>query len=406
MTGAVPERPRITGWFPRLLVVTAAVQFILFAVRPFLAFEALAKGASALELGVITASFSSLSLVAAVPLGRAADRWGERRFVITGAAMLSVVAVSIGFAGSVAALVVASATLGFAHLCASVGIQTLIARGANAALRERRFAGYTLMNSFSQFAGPAVAGLLVGGIAASAGSGEVPHGERVYLLAGGVGLLGLGAAVSLACRPGALARRPAQKRGRAQATMRDVMRTPSVPVALLASFTTLSAIDLLFAYLPAYGVSQGISVRTIGLLLAAHGLAAMVIRLAMPLLLARIGRRRLLAVCMLVPSVALATVPFVESVPALYLLMIVSGLGLGLCQPITLEWVAGQVRREDRGTAMSLRLAGNRLGQVVVPLGVGLLAGAAGLAAAFVGPATLLMAGGLLVRRAKGAGGD
>lgn len=406
MTGAVPGRPRVTGWFPRLLVVTAAVQFILFAVRPFLAFEALAKGSSAVELGVITAAFSSLSLVAAVPLGRAADRWGERLFVIAGAAMLAVVPVAIGFAGSVAALVVVSATLGLAHLCASVGIQTLIARGANAALRERRFAGYTLMNSFSQFAGPAVAGLLVGGVAASASSGVVPHGERVYLLASGVGLVGLCAAVSLAWRPGALASRPDRERGRAQATMRDVMRTPSVPVALLASFTTLSAIDLLFAYLPAYGVSRGIPVRTIGLLLAAHGLASMVIRFAMPLLIARIGRRRLLTACMLIPGVALAAVPFVESVPALYLLMIVSGLGLGLCQPITLEWVAGQVRREDRGTAMSLRLAGNRLGQVAVPLGVGLLAGGAGLAAAFLGPASLLMAGGLLVRRAKGAGGD
>ena len=39
---------------------------------------------------------------------------------------------------------------------------------------------------------------------------------------------------------------------------------------------------------------------------------------------------------------------------------------------------------------MSIRMAGNRLGQTVVPLGVASLAGAAGVAAAFAGPAGLL----------------
>jgi MFS family permease len=176
-------------------------------------------------------------------------------------------------------------------------------------------------------------------------------------------------------------------------------------VALLASFSTLAAIDLLAAYLPAYGAARGISVRTVGLLLAAHGLASVLVRIAMMRLITRVGRRRLLTVSMLMAALMLALLPFVTWLPGLYLIMVVSGMGLGLCQPITLGWVAGQVRREIRGTAMSVRLAGNRLGQTVVPLAVGALAGAAGLAAAFVGPAALLAVGGVLVFRARGAGG-
>jgi hypothetical protein len=109
---------------------------------------------------------------------------------------------------------------------------------------------------------------------------------------------------------------------------------------------------------------------------------------------------------MLVPALVLGLLPFVTWVPALYGIMGVSGLGLGLCQPITLGWVAGQVPREIHGTAMSVRLAGNRLGQTVVPLIVGALAGPAGVAAAFTGPAALLAVGGVLVHRARGAGGD
>ena len=376
---------------PRLLIVTGAVQFIVFAIRPFLSYQALAVEASVVELGLITASFSALSLIAALPMGRAVDRWGERPFVLVGAGSLCLLSVAVAFAGSVPALMVAGAVLGLGHLCASVGTQTLIARGAISARRERRFSVYTLVNSFSQLAAPAICGLLVGGALATAGSGAVPNSARVYAVSAFVGAIGAAAALSLMMRPGNLAHRPVSYAPPSSASMREVMRTPSVPVALLASFSTLSAIDLLFAYLPAYGVSREIPVRTIGFLLAAHGIASMAARVAMPRLIARFGRRRLLAVSMAVPAAALAAIPLTGSVPVLAALMVVSGMGLGLCQPITLEWVAGQVRREVRGAAMSLRLAGNRLGQLVVPIAVGVVAGGTGLAAAFVGPATLLI---------------
>jgi MFS family permease len=398
-------RPSVTAWFPRLLVVTAAVQFIVFAIRPFLSYEALALDASLADLGLVTASFSSLSLLAALPMGRAVDRWGERPFIVMGTAVMALVPIAVAAADTVATLVAASAALGMGHLSASVGIQTLIAKGAIADRRESRFATYTLVNSAGQLVAPATFGLLVGDVVATDGGGEVTNAGRVYVTAGVVGAVGLIMAASLLLRPGALAARPVTARAPSRSSFGEVLRTPSVPVALLASFSTLSAIDLLAAYLPAYGAARGISVRTVGLLLAAHGLASVLVRLAMMRLIVRVGRRRLLTISMLTPALMLGLLPFVTWVPGLYLIMVVSGLGLGLCQPITLGWVAGQVRREIRGTAMSVRLAGNRLGQTVVPLAVGALAGAAGLAAAFVGPAALLAVGGVLVFRARSAGG-
>ncbi len=363
-------------------------------------------GASVVELGLITASYSSLSLIAAVPMGRAVDRWGERPFVVAGSAMLCIAPVGLALAASIPTLVVASAVLGLGHLCVSVGLQTLIARGAIAVRRERRFAAYTLANSVSLFVAPAACGLLVGNVVVTAGAGEVANGGRVYALVLVVGLLSLAASLSLLWRPGRLADRPAAVLDRDKSSLREVMRIPSVPVALLAGLSALATIDLLFAYLPAYGASEGISTKTIGLLLGAHGLASMLSRLAMPQLLKRTSRRQLLTVCLAIPAAALAVVPLSGSVPLLFVLMIVSGLGLGLCQPVTLEWVAGKVSRQARGTAMSVRLAGNRLGQMVVPLVVGALAGSTGLAAAFVGPAALLMTSGILVQRTQNADGE
>ena len=81
-----------------------------------------------------------------------------------------------------------------------------------------------------------------------------------------------------------------------------------------------------------------------------------------------------------------------QFLPGLYVLMVGTGIGIGLCQPIAIGRVAGAVRPSVRGTAMSVRMVGNRLGQIIMPLGVAALAGAAGAAAAFIAPAALLAA--------------
>ena len=389
-------------WFPRLLVVAGAIQFVVSAVRPFLTYQALALGASLTEVGFVTASFSVVSLFAALPIGRAVDRYGERIFVLVGALVLAVLPVVLIAVRQIWTLALCSTALGLGHLCASVGVQTLIAKGAVDRRRDQRFAAFTVVNSLGQLIAPAAAGLIVGGVVLSASTDGVAHGEHVYLTAAAAGLLGLLSGVSLMFYPGALADRAAAAGTAARSSrssLAEVLQAPSVPVALVASFSALSATDLLAAYLPAYAESVAIPVRTVGFLLAVHGLASVAVRLLMGRLLASYSRPGLLAVSMGVAAGGLAALPFVTWLPGLYAIMVVTGLGLGLCQPLTVSWVAGQVPPEIRGMAMSVRLAGNRLGQVAVPLGVGLLAGAAGLASAFVAPAALLAAGGWLVTR-------
>jgi MFS family permease len=190
----------------------------------------------------------------------------------------------------------------------------------------------------------------------------------------------------------------------AKGTIRRVMSMPSMPNAMAASLTVLVAIDLLATYLPAYGEANGIPVRTVGFLLATQGLAALVSRVFMLPLIAALTWRRLLAVSMLLAAAALCAVPFTDSVPMLYVLMAFAGLGLGLGQPLTLTWVADRAPPEVRGTAIGIRLSGNRLGQTVLPPAIGGLAGVTGLAAAFVSPALLLAIAGTFVLRTRFTG--
>ncbi|WP_329353179.1 hypothetical protein OG226_50670 [Streptomyces sp. NBC_01261] len=121
--------------------------------------------------------------------------------------------------------------------------------------------------------------------------------------------------------------------------------------------------------------SARLSVRTVGLLLAVQRAASLMARVGMLRLIRLLTRRRLLFLSMLVAAGGLAALPLADRLLGLCLLMVVIGFRLGLGQPITLGWVAEHVPDGDQGTAMSMRLGGNLLGQTIVPVTVGAVRG-------------------------------
>ena len=382
----------MTDWFRRLLVVTACTQLVVFMLRPIVTYQSLALGASTAQLGIIVASFSVLSLGAAIPIGRGIDRRGERGYLIAGTVLLAITLAILAVASELWMVGVGSAALGLAQMLAMIACQTIIANGRDAPRRDQRFATFTLVTSTAQFAAPAIGGFLIVGVAAGVGGGpsDLEVGNA-YLFAAAAACVGFVFSATLLWRPGTLLARPQHFGEPVPGAMGDVLGVRSVRVALVVGFAALSSADLLVAFMPAYGEFRGLSPRLVGFLIAAHGLASIVVRLFLMALLRRHTRRSLLTACLVLAALSLSTVPFVTWVPGLFMLMLVSGAGIGLCQPIAIGWVAGAVRPEVRGTAMSVRMAGNRLGQTLVPLGVASFAGAAGVAAAFVGPAALLL---------------
>ncbi|MEJ7748951.1 MAG: hypothetical protein WKF56_06590, partial [Candidatus Limnocylindrales bacterium] len=71
--------------------------------------------------------------------------------------------------------------------------------------------------------------------------------------------------------------------------------------------------------------------------------------------------------------------PFLP-LPLAFATMAVAGMTLGVAQPMTMAWVAARATASARGTALSLRLLGNRVGQVIIPLAAGALAAVTGTA--------------------------
>ncbi|WNM42465.1 MFS transporter [Micromonospora halotolerans] len=353
-----------------LLAHTIVVQAVTFMLRPASAYRALELDVPGAWLGVLGASFAVVPLVLAVPSGHAVDRLGERRVALAGSAML--VAAGLGFvllAGSVVGLVVASMALGTAHLCAVVAQQALVANRTPAHRYDAAFGYYTFAASLGQALGP---GLIV----LFGGDRPIPDTRAIFLGATVVALPLL--VVTLFLHPSAHHRQSAD--GPGAGGLRDLLRRPGLVRALTVSCVVLAAVDISLVYLPALGTERGIAAGSIGILLGVRAVASMASRLLLGRLVAALGRRVVLVGTVALSAVGLGLLLPPLPFPVLVLVVTVAGLGLGAGQPLTMSFLAEVAPPGLRGRAMSLRLTGNRLGQVLIPSAAGVLAAGAGAA--------------------------
>jgi MFS family permease len=370
--------PKPPGWLARVLAGVVLTQAALYLARPVTSYRALALGADARAVGLITAAFALLPLVVAVPLGRASDRW-RPGYLLTGGITLGAVACGLlGLAGSLTGLAAASAALGLGHLALTLAGQSLIARQSGDARHDRDFGLYAAAASTGQLVGPALAGLVLG----SAGGGQLDEATTLGF-AVAAGLMALAVPTSLGTdRLGRTATPAAREPGR-PLRAGQLIGARGVPAGMFASLAILATVDVLTAYLPVLGVERGIPPAVIGALLSLRAATSILSRVLIPWMVGRLGRVRLLAASAAGSALLTAALPLAGSVPALTVVLAAAGFLLGIGQPLTMSMVVHAVPADTRGTALAIRLTGNRFGQVATPAAAGLVAGAAGVSAAF-----------------------
>ncbi|MFL6095739.1 MAG: MFS transporter [Blastococcus sp.] len=377
-----------------LLLHSVITQVITFVLRPTSAYRAIEVGVSPAWLGALTASFAVVPLVLAVPSGQATDRFGERRVMLAGAVLMTLSGVVFALErGGAAGLVVGSVVLGTGHLLSVVGQQAAVANTAGPGRFDTAFGYYTFAASLGQAIGPALITLL-------GGSGELPDTAPIFLAAAGLGVLLLATTAFLRVPAGDRATADASSRG-----MGSLLRLPGLLRALLVSCVVLAAVDITLVYLPALGTDRGLAAGAVGLLLTLRAVASMTSRLFLGRLVGVVGRRRLMVVSVALSAVSMAVVAVPLPPLALGALVVLMGLGLGVGQPLTMSWLAEVAPAGQRGRAMSLRLTGNRLGQVLIPSTVGLVAAGVGAAGVLAATAAALAAVGVAARRLAVDGG-
>ncbi|GAA1754868.1 MFS transporter [Kocuria aegyptia] len=411
-----PPGARSGAWLWFLVAGALLTQTALNLVRPVTTYKLLSLDADSVTVGLVTAAYAVLPLATAMWLGRMTDRVRDlRTMVVVGALVLALGAVALALAPSAVLVAVASALLGMGHLVFTIAGQSAVARFSPPDQLDKGFGWFTAAFSAGQLVGPLLVGVLLGSGSDVASPERIADITLSLWIGAGLSLLVVpvmllrpraagpagggarnddGAAASEQAVPATGELEAVQAAPRA--SMLRILRVPGVPSHMLASLALLAMLDILTAFLPLVGERAGVSPAWIGVLLAVRGGASIVSRVLLPWLAHRLSRRALLLVSLYGAGCTLAVPPAVITMPWLAAaLLFVGGFCLGLGQPITMTLVSTAVPSAWRGSALAVRLVGNRAGQVAMPLLAGLVAAPLGPAGAIWFTCAVLLVSGL-----------
>ena len=381
----------LPGWLWLMVAAGVLTQTTANLVRPVTSYKLILLGWGETEIGIATAAYALLPLFVALPFGRLQARLrSPRNFVALGVLILAAGAGYLALTNHVIHLMVASAVLGVGHLMFTIGGQSMVARRSRATQMDANFGWFTASFSVGQMLGPLLSGVLLGGSSlAEAQAGGADLSVSINLA------LWIGALTSIIAVPVLYILRSTQpppttatqdlvtvEPGTKPSAI-NILRLPGIASHMLAALALLAILDILVAFMPLVGESVGVSPLVIGALLATRGATSVLSRIFIRPLSARFSRNTLVLVALLVSAVAIAIVPAVlglgpVGIASAFVCMTIGGFTLGVGQPMTMTLISQAVPSSWRGTALALRLMGNRIGQVTLPIAASMVAGPVG----------------------------
>lgn len=369
------------------------MQAVWFGVRLMISYRAIASGADTAFIALLAAALAAPALVAALPVGRISDRFGGAVLTSIGTVVMIASTAVLVWVPGLPILLAASALLGLGNLAVVVGQQTFVAHRTRGSASDSAFGTLTAAASLGQLIGPP----LVTITATAALFGAVPTGLNTaagLVVAIMCGVLSLPFCIQL------------HRADRDDSATADRSEKPTSPTALLTvpglwrslvvSSLILVTMDLVYAFVPVWATENDVDAVVVGWLLALRALVSVMSRFGLARLVRAFGRKPLLVGAMGVGLISLVALPFANEWAAIGV-MIGLGICLGLPQPLTMAWVVNLTHRRDHGAVLGLRMTGNRLAQVSVPILVGTLAAPLGVAGIFWANAALLLFSSVLV---------
>jgi len=371
------------GWANKLLFSSAITQGAIYVIRPMMTYRALELNATAATIGFIAAIYALFPVLLALTFGRIVGRVGEGRFVIFGTFFIGVSAAILLFADSLAILAIGAALSGLAHLACMVGGQTMVALKSPTDKYEEHFGRYTFSASLGQMLGPILATLVAGS------TGVIPKStSAAFTLALALSALAMVPVISWRNdAPTVIARR--DETGTLRAAT-NLLKKPGMFAAVFTSLAISSTADILVVFLPLYGNENQFSAFSIGVIISIRAATSMASRYFLGSLSARYSTKQLLVTSNAITVVACAAMAFAPNPWILGAIVFIAGFSLGVGQPLTMSLISQLTVPEERALAVSTSLAGNRLGQFVIPAGAGLLAAGSGTGAVFIGLSILV----------------
>lgn len=352
-----------------LLANTVLFQMVIALVRITISYRAVELHLSIVWLGVIAGAFAIFPIFLAVWVGRFIDRGKDATTALIGAGMLVIACAGFVLFSSSVTLLVFTALLGVGQLFMMAAHQMLCVRAGGSSRVDQVFGNYMVATAVGQGLGPFL-------VAQLSGHAILPPTERLFTL---------GLAVSMVTVLIAMTIKPSSEHSpdsteRAVMPLKSLLGLPGLNAVIAAGIFIMTAQDLVLIYFPTLGAERTINVNVIGSLLTVRAIFSIVSRLIYSRMVTAIGRDRLMVLSTFIAASAFAVLAAPIPLWAMYLAMAVMGFTLGMATTLSIVTVVDRTPANARGTANSLRIMGNRLGQVSLPLGAGLVAASTGVA--------------------------
>jgi predicted MFS family arabinose efflux permease len=367
-----------TGIDRRLLIPlvlnSAVIQAVYAIMRVTTSYRAIELDLPVIWLGVISATFALLPVFLAIWVGRYLDRGNDSQACWIGAGLMVVACGGFRlWAWSTPTLLLLTALLGISHMFMMASQQMLCIRCAGPRGRDAVFGNYLVASAIGQGLGPYI-------IAWSSGTARLPPTDRLFTIGFLISFLSLATAAAMPPAP----KTEAHKQRSQVVPVRELMRQSGLMAVLVASVVTITSQDLLTVYLPLLGAANNITARDVGTLLTVRSVFSLVSRMGYVRIIRLVGRGPLTLASMLGAGLSFACLALPIPLWAMFGAMTVMGFSLGIATTLSLTNVVDLASAAAMGTVMSVRITGNRIGQVAVPFIASLVAAATGVGGIFV----------------------
>lgn len=364
----------------RVLIAAAFVIAIGFGlISPVLPAYARSFDVGIAAASVVVSAFAFFRLVFAPAGGALVQRLGERPVYLIGLIVVAISSLATAFAQSYVQLLVLRGLGGIGSTMFTVSAMALLVRLAPPQIRGRVSSMYASAFLIGGMLGPVIGGLLAG------------FGLRVPFVVYAAALLIAAAVVARQLSGARLRPSPGNETTAPPMQVREALSHPAYRAVLGSGFANgWCNFGVRVAVLPQLVVQlfDATWVAGVVLALAAAGTAATLQvsgRVA-----DSIGRRPLVLGGLVATALAFAPMGFIDSLPVLLVLSVLSGIGAGMVNPGQQATVADIIgSHRSGGTVLSSFQMSQDAGAILGPILVGLIADAVGFGWAFIATAVI-----------------
>lgn len=369
-----------------VIICIFSFHLVVNITRPLISLFAADLGATALEIGILTAAYAFFPLIIAIQAGKIADKVGDRLPVLIG-----MIGVALGMSlpylfPAMWALYMSQIIVGIAHVFVVLSLQNVLGNWAPSDRRDHYYGIFSTTVSLASVIGP-----VSGGYLAQHFSFETAFFASVLIC-----LLPIGFSLFIP-----VTNRLTETKSSGLFGSIGLLKIAVLRKALISSALVLYSRDIYVAYFPLYANDLGLSASAIGWILSIQGITMMIVRIFLVRLTERYGRDPILIGSILIAGLSFLLVPFTTHVYLLALWSAMMGFGLGCGQPLSMTTTYNASPKSRTGEVLGLRLTTNRLSQLIAPVLFGLVGSWVGVVSVFFLSGAFLIGGTYAVKPEK-----